>query len=1168
MQQVSLPSVGTNFHTLKLGFVGNRILVSYDGTLYIDVVDSSSPYTVGGITVDMWTYQTTYQMTLDDALVSAWMTDDNYAVNEDTALILAAPGVLTNDAATMSAPTVTLISGPSFGTLNLSNNGGFTYTPSSNFIGNDVFTYQAISGATVFGTGVVNIVVSSVNDAPVATSFSVTTLEDTVTNLTLLGSDVDNVTLTYAILVNPTNGVLGTLNPTSGAVSYTPDNNYVGNDFFRFTVSDGALMATGSVSVTVSLLNGPAYFYVDNALTNSLNTGNSWANAWTNFSSVIWGNNGVKAGDTLYISGGRTSKTYTNSWSVGASGLPGYPLRIALNAADTNHNGRVIFDYNFGGDMTTVDGITCLRNYVTFDGNVGGECRFIVANLRNIYNRFSGVGLRATDTTGVVIDHLSFTNCNNPIQLIYTTNFVVKNCTLYQVRGDVGINAAGCRGSWDSNLIYSNYFELLFNGAAPAGVTGPYSGPDGIQCGDGISIFNNVFREVATTNLYTSDQHPDMIQATGNYMKVYGNEFINVGDSAFDYDCFSNPTPHDIWIYNNVFRITEAIDDYPEFIRVYASYNSIASFVNFKIWNNTFVDNDSWIPVRFFQYGDDPVATGNEFKNNIFHNCGGGEYFPVIVIEPSCGFTADSFEFDGNIYFHPGDEAHISYGGDFSASAWVREFEPNGKILSPTFAAYLPFNPSNDLHLASNDLVALNAGLDLSSYFLRDKDGVTRTQGLRWDIGAYEKSGGGNSATNLPPTVSTISHNALDADATMPGTQILPGTTVQYSGSASDANGDPLVWQWIQTFDGGVETVFQSGTGTVGAVSYVYDSNTVGREYEWKLRLNDGFALSESKHSLNVVVLPRTAEHLTFEAESGVLTGPFIVSNGYICQVIQTNLAGGGRATYDFIVTNAGNYVIRALVKAPSFGARCLYVNIDAEPVDSSSIWAVPIGLDFNSRFVSWLGTSNCLSPQFNPKIFNLAAGSHQIIVRGKDPNVELDQISLVLAKPPEVTTLGATGITDSLATMNGVVNPLGSESVVYFHYGLTTNYGLGTFVSNVEAGANSIAVSWKLSGLIPNTEYMYRAEAFNSQGTNSGSNQAFTTKLETTLAMPSIQGNQLLLSIPTAAGWNYILEYKLNLSDPVWITVTNTLGNGGVRTLTDADLVAPQKFYRVRVGL
>lgn len=41
MQQVSLPSVGTNFHTLKLGFVGNRILVSYDGTLYIDVVDSS-----------------------------------------------------------------------------------------------------------------------------------------------------------------------------------------------------------------------------------------------------------------------------------------------------------------------------------------------------------------------------------------------------------------------------------------------------------------------------------------------------------------------------------------------------------------------------------------------------------------------------------------------------------------------------------------------------------------------------------------------------------------------------------------------------------------------------------------------------------------------------------------------------------------------------------------------------------------------------------------------------------------------------------------------------------------------------------------------------------------------------------------------------------------------
>jgi hypothetical protein len=31
MQQVNLPSVGTNWHTLKLDLAGDRILVWYDG---------------------------------------------------------------------------------------------------------------------------------------------------------------------------------------------------------------------------------------------------------------------------------------------------------------------------------------------------------------------------------------------------------------------------------------------------------------------------------------------------------------------------------------------------------------------------------------------------------------------------------------------------------------------------------------------------------------------------------------------------------------------------------------------------------------------------------------------------------------------------------------------------------------------------------------------------------------------------------------------------------------------------------------------------------------------------------------------------------------------------------------------------------------------------------
>ncbi|MCX6966251.1 MAG: Ig-like domain-containing protein, partial [Verrucomicrobia bacterium] len=74
MKQVSLPGVGTGWHTLKMTFQGSRILVAYDGTQVIDVTDtgfdSRAAYLSGGITADLWTYLTTYTMNVDDVTVT------------------------------------------------------------------------------------------------------------------------------------------------------------------------------------------------------------------------------------------------------------------------------------------------------------------------------------------------------------------------------------------------------------------------------------------------------------------------------------------------------------------------------------------------------------------------------------------------------------------------------------------------------------------------------------------------------------------------------------------------------------------------------------------------------------------------------------------------------------------------------------------------------------------------------------------------------------------------------------------------------------------------------------------------------------------------------------------------------------------------------------------
>src|SRR2546430_437660 len=70
--------------------------------------------------------------------------NDGYTTAEDTALNVAAPGVLANDSDvdgdTLSA---VLVSQPTHGSLTLNSNGSFSYVPAANYNGPDSFTYKA-----------------------------------------------------------------------------------------------------------------------------------------------------------------------------------------------------------------------------------------------------------------------------------------------------------------------------------------------------------------------------------------------------------------------------------------------------------------------------------------------------------------------------------------------------------------------------------------------------------------------------------------------------------------------------------------------------------------------------------------------------------------------------------------------------------------------------------------------------------------------------------------------------------------------------------------------------------------------------------------------------------------------------------------------------------------
>ncbi|MCL4830278.1 MAG: tandem-95 repeat protein [Caldilinea sp.] len=94
---------------------------------------------------------------------------ESFTLNEDTPLVVAAPGVLLNDRDPDigDALIAVLVTPPDNGVLALNANGAFTYTPNPNYFGPDSFSYKARDAAGAESAVVtVMLTVNPVNDAP------------------------------------------------------------------------------------------------------------------------------------------------------------------------------------------------------------------------------------------------------------------------------------------------------------------------------------------------------------------------------------------------------------------------------------------------------------------------------------------------------------------------------------------------------------------------------------------------------------------------------------------------------------------------------------------------------------------------------------------------------------------------------------------------------------------------------------------------------------------------------------------------------------------------------------------------------------------------------------------------------------------------------------------
>lgn len=195
--------------------------------------------------------------------------DDIDTTFEDIATTI---DVLTNDSDPDFDPLTVISTGtPANGTVSINPGNTLTYTPTLNFIGTDTFTYTISDGALT-DTAMVTVTVNPVNDPPIAVDDVITITEDTPSiTITVLANDSDPEGDPIGIVSTtaPTTGsITVNLPPPTYTITYNPPLNFNGVVTFTYTISDGNLTDTATVTVNITSVNDPPVAVDDTAVIN------------------------------------------------------------------------------------------------------------------------------------------------------------------------------------------------------------------------------------------------------------------------------------------------------------------------------------------------------------------------------------------------------------------------------------------------------------------------------------------------------------------------------------------------------------------------------------------------------------------------------------------------------------------------------------------------------------------------------------------------------------------------------------------------------------------------------------------------------------------------------------------------------------------------------------
>jgi len=335
-----------------------------------------------------------------------------------------------------------------------------------------------------------------------------------------------------------------------------------------------------------------ASWYVDKDATGS-NNGTSWANAWKSPHDIVWGGSGVQVGDTVYISGGTTSKTYVSppvSWipnmdamlHITISGTSNNRITVATGAKapgnPTEHSGKVIFDCN--QQYMCANAIN--QSYITLDGEKNHAINWELKNNQKALSQDFIMLSNGNAQVGNKIRYLEIHDGANALYVRSGCDLEIEHCKIYDIYEDHLIRAIDGCADLGSIKIHDN--DLT----ARAGENNSWYGPDVIQGTYGIDVYNNIFRiDYKDTIGY---QHQDMIQTDEHRTRIWNNLFLGGGYAIWSNNWSGDgpTTIEDFWFINNVVINPGAIATLEP-----VTGSGTTAYNRIYILNNTFVDCDA-----------------------------------------------------------------------------------------------------------------------------------------------------------------------------------------------------------------------------------------------------------------------------------------------------------------------------------------------------------------------------------------------------------------------------------------------------------------------------------------------------------------------------------------------------------------------------------------------